>query len=271
MDAERYLERIGLAAEEVGSTDLETVERLQDAHVRSVPFETLSITGDPFGARRGEGVSLALPRLYEKIVERGRGGFCYELNGLFGWLLADLGYDVERVAAAVLNDGVPAPPANHLAQVVTLDRRYVVDVGLGVPTMRRPLPIEGETRTDAAGVEWRVDESDRPDADYVVRLREPGAGSAARGEWTDRYVFRDVPRELTYVEATCEHLSTAPESPFTGDPVVSIATESGHAKLTPTTFSRSRGGETEERPVAEDEWEDLLAHEFGLRPCDGRS
>lgn len=263
MDPGRDLARIGLDPDGAYSPTRATAERLQRAHVRSVPFETLSITGDPFGHRDGDGVSLDVSDLYEKIVERRRGGFCYELNGLFGWLLAELGFDAERVAARVVT-GDGSPPANHLTHVVALGRRYVVDVGLGIPTMRLPLPLDGDARTDAAGVEWRVDECDRPDADYVVRFREPGRESGAARDWTDRYLFRDVPRQMAYFEATCEYLATAPESPFTGDPVVTIATDAGHAKLTTTTLSRGVGGELDETTVAEDEWYDVAAREFGL-------
>lgn len=255
-------DRIGLDPESVRhSTSLDALERLQRAHVTAVPFETLSITGDPYDDRPGEGVSLDGTVLFEKVIERRRGGFCYELNGLFGRLLADLGFDAERHAAMVLEaDGTARPPANHLVHTVSLDRRYVVDVGVGIPTMRRPTPLDGEVVRDAVGVEWHVAESDRPDSDYVVRVR--GSGD---DDWTNRYVFRDVPRQPTYFEASCEYLATAPESPFTGDPVATIATERGHAKLTPGTLTRIEDGEEHERSVAEDEYHDVLESIFGVR------
>ncbi|MFB6154418.1 MAG: arylamine N-acetyltransferase [Haloferacaceae archaeon] len=260
MDVSPYLSRLGVERTAVASPDVETLARLQRSHVTTVPFETLAVTGDPFSDREGEGVSLAPEALYEKIVERRRGGFCFELNGLFGRLLAELGYDVRRVAAMVVSDGEARPPANHLTHLVSLDRTYVVDVGLGGPPIRRPLPLDGDVRADGAGNEWRVVESDRPDSDYAVEYREPGDGA-----WEVRYVFGDTPRELSYFEATCEYLQTAPESPFTGDPVVTLATDDGHLKLTPESFTRVAGGETRERKVTEREWYAVLEREFGLR------
>jgi len=259
-DVEQYLSRIGLSPADARSRDRETLARLQRAHVTSVPFETLAITGDPFGSRDGDGVSLAIPDLYEKVVTRSRGGFCFELNGLFGWLLAELGFDADRVAAMMLHEGDPRPPANHHSHVVTLDRRYVVDVGMGTPQLRRPLPLDGEPVADSVGVEWRVVGSDRPDADHLTQYREP-----ADDDWSDRYVFSDAPRDLDYFEATCEFLSSAPESPFTGDPVAAIATDGGYSKLTPDALTRTRRGETAERDVPEAEWDDVLEREFGLR------
>lgn len=261
MNHERYLSRIGLDPSDVRNADLETLARLQRAHVTSVPFETLAITGDPFGHRDGEGVSLAVDDCYEKIVTHRRGGFCFELNGLFGELLSRLGFDVTRRAAMVVNDGEARPPANHLTNVVTLDRPYVVDVGLGSPTMRRPLPFDGDERADAVGIEWRLVGSDRPDATHATQYRESTSES---DEWTTRYVFRDVPRERRYFEATCEYLATAPESPFTGDPVVRIATESGFVKLSSETLTRKENGAERERSLSEAEWYETLEAEFGV-------
>lgn len=256
-----YLSRIGLDPTRDRTADLETLERLQRAHVTTVPFETLAITGDPFGERDGEGVSLLLPHLYEKIVERRRGGFCFELNGLFGWLLVELGFDADRIPARVVgSDGDARPPANHHSHLVSLDREYVVDVGLGRTALRRPLPLDGSTHTDSAGIEWRVVESDRPDAEYLTQVRGPNDD-----EWNDRYLFDTTPRKLSFFEATCEYLATAPESPFTGDPTVTIATDRGYRKLSGETTIRNERGEETERQVDADEWYDLLEREFGLR------
>jgi N-hydroxyarylamine O-acetyltransferase len=266
VDADCYLERLGLARVDVEARDRDALERLQRAHVRAIPFENLSIAGDPVGAgsegaeeKERAGVSLDLEDLYRKVVERERGGFCYELNGLFGWLLAELGFQTERLAARVLDDdGRARPPANHHTNAVTLDRRYVVDVGVAVPTIRQPLPLDGSVREDEVGVAWRVARSERPDADYCTEFRNPGE------DWEKRYVFRDRPVELGFFGASCEFLATAPESPFTGEPFVTIATGRGHRKLEPGTLTVIEGGETRERPVEPREWHDVLEREFGL-------
>jgi N-hydroxyarylamine O-acetyltransferase len=259
MDATRYLQRVGVDPEGM-TTDRGSLHRLQRAHVETVPFENLSIVGDPFAEGRGEGVTLDPDALYEKVVGRERGGYCFELNGLFNGLLRAVGFEADRVAACVLEeDGSVGTPANHHANVVHLDRRYLVDVGLAVPPLRRPLPLDGEVRTDRAGVDWRVVDSDRPDADFLTQYRKPG------GEWTDRYVLQERPRKLSYFEASCDHLSRAPESPFTGDPVVTIGTPEGYKKLDREALTVYRDGTEAERTVREAEWHDTLAAEFGLR------
>jgi N-hydroxyarylamine O-acetyltransferase len=114
--------------------------------------------------------------------------------------------------------------------------------------------------TDETGHTWRVAESERPDADYVTRYRAPG-----EDDWTDRYVFRRVPRERAYFAPTCEFLATAPESPFTVGPTVSIGTEEGHLRLDKDSFERLVGGEVvAEQPVTADNWHDILREQFGI-------
>lgn len=261
MTPDDYLRRLGVDPERVAEPSLSTLERLQRAHVRTVPFETLAITGDPYGRRDGEGVTLDVPTLYEKLVERNRGGFCFELNGLFGWLLAELGYDVTRLAGRVVSS--VELPANHHPLLVTLDRAYLVDVGMGSPMLRRPVALGDGTGPDEAGVAWRVGESERPDAAYLLQYRESD-------DWEDRYVFDLTPRELRYFEATCDYLQSAPESGFTGDPVVTMATADGHIKLEPASFTRVRRGETEERAIEEAEYYRLLEEAFGITEFSSR-
>lgn len=259
MDYARYLERIGLSPDEefAGPSGL---ERLQRAHVTTVPFENLSIVGDPFAAESGAGVTLELEALYAKIVDRRRGGFCYELNGLFGWLLEELGYSVDRLAAMVVGeDGDVQPPANHHTNLVSINGAYIVDVGVAIPTIRRPIPLGRAPVRDETGTEWRIVESDRPDTDYLTQFR-----NEENAEWTDRYYFETTPRDLSYFRASCDFLQSAPESPFTGEPMITIGTASGHRKLTKDTFSDSQHADASGEPVPPEEWSEVLARKFGI-------
>lgn len=301
VDVDAYLERIGVDPDAVVEPDWETLARVQAAHVQSVPFENLAIVGDPYpdvaseGGIDAEGVVLDTAKVYEKVVERERGGYCYELNGLFHSLLAELGYDVDRVAARVVgSDDDDTPPANHHSNVVHLHRSFVVDVGMGTPQMRQPTPLDGTEVTDDVGVTWRVTESDRPDAEYVTEYREPHARN-----WRTRYVFDTTPRELGYFSATNDHLQHSPQSPFTGDPVLSIASPDGYRKLDADTHTivtyeaTSEAAATQstpedagtsstpaevpaaqkrtlERPIPVRDWHDHLRDVFGVQPRERR-
>src|SRR6185369_11099575 len=80
----------------------------------------------------GESIVLDEDALYTKIVDQRRGGFCYELNGLFAGLLRALGFDVAMLAAGVARpDGSFGPIFDHMALMVTLNERWLVDVGFG--------------------------------------------------------------------------------------------------------------------------------------------
>jgi len=261
MDIDAYLDRLGLVREDVTPPDRAALARLQRAHVTAVPFETLAVTGPPHRPGDGEGVVLDVGHLFEKVVERERGGFCYELNGLFGSLLSELGFDAHRAPARMLGEEGEgaAVPANHHVNVVHLEQPYLVDVGMGTPTMRRPTPLDGTPVTDEVGVAWRVTPRDRPDVDHLVRYRGPGEDG-----WQDRYVFREAAVELSYFRATCDYLETAPESPFTGDPVVTLATPDGHVRLDSEELTRTADGEESTEPVAPAEWPTVAREVFGL-------
>jgi N-hydroxyarylamine O-acetyltransferase len=309
LDADRYLARIGLeredvadgeggdgsegrdggegdggdAGESVAKCDHETLARLQSAHARSVPFETLSITGDPHGDYDGEPIELAIPALYDKLVDRERGGFCYELNGAFAWLLGELGFEVRRCAARVADgDGGYGVPADHLTSIVTLEEdgrsddpdgpgvggadghRYLVDVGVGAPVIRRPVPLDGSVVSNGVGIDWRLVSSERPDADYRLEYRD--RAGADDPEWTSRYILGDEPRDLSYFAATCEYHSTSPDSHFTGEPIAMRPTAEGHVTLSPTSLARTVRGEQDKRAIEPEEYRRLLAAEIGIRP-----
>ena len=112
-----------------------TLTRLHRAHMRTVPFENLDIC---FGVP----IRLELPALYDKIVARRRGGFCYELNALFGWLLGTLGFRLELLSARVYDGGRPGREFDHLLLLVDLGDRWIADVGFG-DSFVEPLPLDG--------------------------------------------------------------------------------------------------------------------------------
>ena len=94
LDVDAYLERIGTSRSEVGRRDRATLDLLIRRHLDHVPFENLDVIN-------GVRVDLDARRVYEKIVERRRGGFCFEVNLVFGWLLLKLGFDARYGLARV--------------------------------------------------------------------------------------------------------------------------------------------------------------------------
>lgn len=135
MDVGQYLCRIGCTSPM--AVTLETLQQVHRCHLLTVPFESLSI-------HCGENIRLELPHIFEKIVVQRRGGFCYENNSLFGWLLSELGFEVKLLSAQVRNayTGVYGPPQDHLILLVNQEgQRWLCDVGFGAG-FRTPLSLE---------------------------------------------------------------------------------------------------------------------------------
>src|SRR5712691_9235553 len=122
-DIKAYLERINYHGSL--APDAETLRELQVAHLLAVPFENLSI-------HARQPIILEDDALFTKIVENRRGGFCYEANGLFAALLRALCFDVAMLSAEVANaEGEFGPNFDHMSLLVTLEQRWLVDVGFG--------------------------------------------------------------------------------------------------------------------------------------------
>ena len=133
LNTKAYLERINYHGS-LAST-AETLRELQVAHLLAVPFENLSIHAK-------QPIVLEVEALYTKIVEHRRGGFCYEANGLFAALLRALGFEVTMLSAEVANaEGGFSPDFDHMALMVSLEQRWLVDVGFG-DSFREPLLLD---------------------------------------------------------------------------------------------------------------------------------
>ncbi len=136
MKLQRYLDRIGYGG--AVEPNFDTLAALQEAHVCSVPFENLDV-------QLGRTLSIRVDDAYEKIVLNSRGGWCYEQNGLFGWALSKIGFDVTRIAASVMRDQRgEASTASHLCLLVRSTRlksKHLVDVGFG-GSMIKPVVLQ---------------------------------------------------------------------------------------------------------------------------------
>src|SRR5260370_2295706 len=148
MDVHAYLDRINYHGNLAPSA--ETLRQLQVAHLLTVPFENLSI-------HAREPIVLKDEALFEKIVSRRRGGFCYELNGLFAALLRALGFDVAMLSAQVANaKGSFGPDFDHMTLMVTRADRWLVDAGFG-DSFLEPLRLDEESTQGHGNHTYRIE------------------------------------------------------------------------------------------------------------------
>jgi len=211
----RYLDRVGFPPDG-GAPDVARLAELQERHLHAVPFENLSVHLE-------EPIDLTPEALVDKIVERNRGGFCYELNGAFGALLTALGYEVTLLCARAATPDGFGPPFDHLALRVDVDGEpWLVDVGFGRFSHRPIRLAERGEQKDPAGTFLVTSE---PDGDLTVLL------NGAR-----EYRLETRPRTLAAFEPTCWWHRTSPKSHFTRSLVCSRLTDTGRVTLSGSTL-----------------------------------
>lgn len=246
IDADRYLRRIGLTAKP--SVDLAGLAELQDAHLRTVPFENLDVF-------RGKRVRVDTAWSVNKIVNENRGGWCFELNGAFAALLSSLGFEVALLGAAVLLNG-PNAVVDHLTLEVSLDEPYLVDVGFG-DSFTRPLRLnQAGPQNGGAGTFGLM-----PSSQGTTVTRHD-----AEGFPEPLYRFKRTHRALDEFTAPSDTLQADTSNMWHAKRVVTRLLGDGadRVSLTGTTLSYTIGGKAQTKAVDEDVIESVLATEFGI-------
>lgn len=252
MEIDPYLERIGYSGSR--SPTVETLRQLHRAHVLSVPFEDLDI-------HLGYPIDLSLPSFYDKIVKRRRGGFCYELNGLFGWLLAQLGFKVVTLSGRFYRsasvEGRPddvGPEFDHILLLIELEEQLIADVGFG-DSFLEPLWLDSGRENVQHGKSYRFTDSD---VGKVVQRKH-------KSDWEPMYIFSLTPRRLAEFSAACHYQQTAPETFFMQHAVCSLATTNGRITLLDNRLIMTTGEQREKQTIeSEEEYRTLLKTHFGV-------
>ena len=237
-----YLERIGF--HEIPEPTRETLDRLIYAHLTHIPYENLESC---LGKKSPD---LTVRGLYDKLIVRRRGGWCFELNGLFFTLLQALGYDVYPVACRMWL-GLGVLPLGHRASIVTIGgEKFFADVGASGMAGLRAVPYTGETEDgvylSARGREIEVrrhtEEGDKLLISYQDCFFDP---------------VDFVP--LNY------YVALGPAAADRPDPIVNLTTEDGALSINGDVFRRRKNGETEETVIGDDAaFRAILREHFGI-------
>ncbi len=249
-DVEAYLARIGI--DQVKKPSPEFLDELIYAHQTHVPFDNLDVYA------KGLSPSLAITDLFDKIVRRKRGGYCFEMNALFGALLKALDFDVRPCMARVLLRPTPYPLISHRANFVTIDgKTYLADVGFGGPMAPfAPLVEDGATRTEDgrtftlhrhAHSWWDVGYKGSKEEERIV------LSVCALRVGEEDFI------PLSFYQAQF------PESVFRINRMANIKTEDGAYDLRNMTYTEFHGSEKTVRELeSEDEVTRLLEEKFGI-------
>lgn len=251
MDTGTYLKRIEYT--EPVKPDAQTLHGLQAAHMLHVPFENLDI-------RLKRPIRLDEQSLWNKIVTNKRGGFCYELNGLFAWLLKQIGFNVTYLNARVYdregNLGIEFDHLTLLVQIPGRNERWLADVGFG-DSFIIPLSFEAAGEQTQGLRAYRLEENHNG---FVVWQRNND------DTLEQQYFFDLKPHEFPEeYETACIYHQASPKSTFTQWSIITRATENGRVSLEDGRLILTTNGQKEYHEIkSEDEYRLLLKEHFDV-------
>ncbi len=215
MNIEKYLDRIQYKGQT--TPDIALLNDLQLHHLLNVPFENLDI-------HLGNPIRLDINNIYEKILVKNRGGFCYELNGLFFELLKRLGFNAQRISARVYDSGKGDYGAefDHMAILVKLNQiEYLADVGFGEFAFKTLRLEINKIQNDQRG-------------DFIIEKYENGYFRISKIDDNKKvpvYIFTNKTRAFEEFRGICEYHQTSPHSHFTQKRMISIPTINGRITI----------------------------------------
>jgi N-hydroxyarylamine O-acetyltransferase len=247
-DLDAYLRRV-----ECGTRvcpDFATLTALHRAHLGAIPFENLEI-------QMGGSIQLGIHALQAKMVQRRRGGYCFEQNTLFAAALEAIGFDPLTCEARVrhgMSGGIR--PRTHMVLVVPCeDRQWLVDVGFGGDGILEPVALH-EGPTNQGGFTYRI----LADGPLLVLQR----AAFGEGGWEDLYAFRPEPVYPVDFEVANWFTSTHPSSPFVNNVTAQRTLADARHVLRNLTYTTSRSGAIETREISREDLVPLLRGTFNL-------
>jgi N-hydroxyarylamine O-acetyltransferase len=246
MNLDAYLDRIGFQGEV--RPDAVTLTALHRAHLFAIPYENLDV-------QFGTPVTIAPEAAFEKIVGRRRGGWCYEMNGLFGAALEAIGFQVTPLAGGVRRDVMgEVMVGTHLILKVELDEPWIADVGFGDGPLE-PFPLR-EGPIHSGGFSY-----------HLERLGDGWWRFHHRAEaGPPTFDFAEAPASAALLEEKCHWLQTWDDSPFIQNLIAQRHGAGEILVLRGRVLKRCRPDGAEDHLVGSaDELVDILDREFDLQ------
>ncbi len=244
-----YFKRIGFAREP--QADIATVREMMRCQLFSVPFENLDV-------QAGKVVSLVPEDIVSKVLYQQRGGYCYEVNGVFAMALEALGIPYQFVAARPMFYPVRRPKT-HMAIVITLDgEQWLCDLGFGSYGIRAPMQLgvlDAEVRQDSDM--FMLSKADSQE--YLLK-------AWVNGEWLNQYGFNLYPQEWIDFGPANYLNSTHPDAIFVQKLLVVLHTPIGRKILFGDSLKRVEHQNVIQQTVLPEQTISILAEEFGLKP-----
>lgn len=244
-----YLQRLGFF--EKPQPTLDTLIALHKAHVCRIPYENLDILSDiP--------IDLTPRGMVEKVALRHAGGYCFELNGAFGYLLRHLGFEVhDSMGRFWQGETAPVPMRRHrVLRVRIADSWYLCDVGVGIPAMREPVKIEAGLAQEQDFETYRIELDEK----WGYMLFQTPHGKEERAFFS----FTEEPQEDVDFVMPSFYCEKHPDSPFNKTYMLAIKTPDGRKTLDGMDFKIFTPDNVTVRTLTEAELPAVLRDHFGL-------
>lgn len=217
----------------------------------SIPFEALDI-------HLGSRIDLDLSNIFQKVIDKRRGGYCYELNYLFNSLLSEIGYESHLISAKIYDDNKFGPEFDHLAIIVNLNGLWLLDVGFG-DLFIHPLRLDVETEQEDTFKVYKIVESTKSDYLLTESLR-------GKSEFIVKYKFNLTPRIITDFEDQNNYKQDSKHSHFVKNRICTIATKTGRKTILNNTFKVRNGNTFVETEISnKEEFNTILENEFNIK------
>lgn len=227
---EKYFQRINYS--KPVSKDLNTLKNIVSCQLQSIAFENTEVIAKQIP-------SLKLEDIFEKIVNKKRGGYCYEVNGLLAMALTSIGFDWYFVAARPMLYPEKRPKT-HMVVVVVLDgKKYLCDTGFGGYCLREPIEIKAFVEAEQNKEMFRLELIGK---EYVL-------SSNVKSQWISQYGFADLPQEWIEFSLANYYNATHPNTIFTQNKIAIMQTPNGRKILMNDNLKIIENGETTEQEI----------------------
>lgn len=251
MDIPTFEDHLQIDAEDVHGVNLETLNHYLERYKLTIPFENIDVQNQ-------KPISVDIDDLFDKIVHKNRGGFCYELNTLFYQYLLEKGFDAHMVSATTHPaDGVWSRTGSHMSLLVYLDRPYVADVGFG------DLPLHAIPLDKAANADSIYDINGYYRAVYIDSNKfhmQKWQGDY----WRTSYEATQTTRGIEDFRDPLAYNQHNENSVFVRKLMITMPKSYGRVSMSENDLTITKDGEKSKTPVTKDNYRQFLKDYFGL-------
>lgn len=248
-DLTKYLNRIGYEGQI--KPDFETLSSMMKCQLCSVPFENIDV-------QEGKIVSLVPQEIVKKVIEQNRGGYCYELNGLFCMALDAIGFTYKMLAARPMFNYTARRPKTHMALAVKVEsKEWICDLGFGGYGLREPISMDNlGIIASQGGDEFMLTKI--ADTEYLLQIK-------IDDKLANLYSFEPYPQEWVDYTLANHFNSTSPDTIFTNKRLCIIQKQNGRVLLVDDELKIIENGVVSTKTVSKEDRDAVLEKYFGIK------